>query len=379
MKVVKKTSEPSKQTSNNLSVKQVAQLLNKSEQTITNWCHSGTLLASPQAFGSKLTFTIPEAEVWRMKVLLDSKAKEKEKPVSPKSKTSNHLELIDSWIRHCEQGMILDRKSNTNRRPYSSTTTHTFRQTVTKFLEKHESISFASIKSELINIPKENFGKRYGLYSVACAFYNFLIQEGHGSEEEYLKLKSLRPKRFLPAKKHSLTEDQLNEVLKVCKDTYERTLITLLAYTGVRNAELRALRLADISLEKKTLDVRLGKGNKPRQIGLNQLSIQALDTYLKTHPKTDTDYLFTRILRATEEEVQLTADALIQKVKAIGKRKKFPLSPHALRRSFVTINANKGRNLVAIQLLCGHADLNTTRGYCMTSQDEAVQQSQDWD
>lgn len=383
MKVVKKSTQTSKEnadlgSSSILTVKEAASLLGKTEQTITNWCREGKLNGIEKEFGSKTTYQIPSSEAVKMKIALDEKQRQKvDSQVSVKEKPIHHVNLIDSWILHCEQGMILDRKNKTARRPYSSATIHTFRQTVKKFLEKYGSVSFSSVKSELISIPKENFGKRYGIYSCCLAFYNFLIQEGIGTDEEYNRIKSLRPKRFLPIKKNVLTEEQLLLAISACKNPFESCLVTLLGYTGLRNTELRNLKVSDLNLGARTLDVRLGKGNKARQVGLNRACVESLERYLAHYPRVGSEYLFTRWLNG--EEVQLSANSLIQTLRFIGNRKGIAMSPHTLRRSFVTINANKGRSLVALQLLCGHADLSTTRGYCMTTQDEAVAQCKGWD
>jgi integrase len=56
-----------------------------------------------------------------------------------------------------------------------------------------------------------------------------------------------------------------------------------------------------------------------------------------------------------------------------------PVTPHALRRAFVTINAYKGRPLPMLQIACGHSDITTTRSYCMTSEDETIEAMQNWD
>jgi site-specific recombinase XerD len=49
-----------------------------------------------------------------------------------------------------------------------------------------------------------------------------------------------------------------------------------------------------------------------------------------------------------------------------------------MRPAFVTINANKGRSLVMLQMACGHADIKTTRDYCRTSEQEMVKAMQEW-
>jgi integrase len=66
------------------------------------------------------------------------------------------------------------------------------------------------------------------------------------------------------------------------------------------------------------------------------------------------------------------------RLEKLGQRIGIPVTPHALRRAFVTLNANKGRPLVMLQIACGHSDIATTRSYCLTSEDEAIQAMQGW-
>jgi hypothetical protein len=47
------------------------------------------------------------------------------------------------------------------------------------------------------------------------------------------------------------------------------------------------------------------------------------------------------------------------------------------RRIFQWI-LNNGRQLVHLQIACGHADITTTRSYCQTSQDEVLEAMRGW-
>jgi site-specific recombinase XerD len=71
-------------------------------------------------------------------------------------------------------------------------------------------------------------------------------------------------------------------------------------------------------------------------------------------------------------------DNLYQLLQQIGKRAKVKVSPHALRRAFVTINANKGRPLQMLQMACGHSKITTTMSYCQTSEQEVIDAMKDW-
>jgi integrase/recombinase XerD len=74
----------------------------------------------------------------------------------------------------------------------------------------------------------------------------------------------------------------------------------------------------------------------------------------------------------------MTRDGLLNRIHKLGKRIGIDVSPHALRRAFVTINANKGRSLVMLQMACGHSDIKTTRSYCKTTEDEMIREMQQW-
>ncbi len=74
----------------------------------------------------------------------------------------------------------------------------------------------------------------------------------------------------------------------------------------------------------------------------------------------------------------MVRDGLYVRLRLIGKRVGVVVSPHTLRRAFVTLNANQGRSLVMLQIACGHANINTTRSYCQTSEDEVIAAMQNW-
>jgi integrase len=380
MKIVKKNKETPKKSlifgktgGHLLSVREAADFLGKTEVTISNWCKEGRLKGLPREFGTKITFLIPPEECFRVKMQLEEKKKEKLYQDNIRRKKSyNHKGLVLLWAKMCEQGLMA------KGRPMSPHTIKNMTRTINKFLETHYAVEYATLKGEFINIPPEMYGKKYGIFQAVCSFYSFLIQEGYGTPEEYERIKSLRPKRFLPAKQSTISEEQLNNLIEACKDSYERALIVLLANTGLRNAELRALKLSDIDVENRRLTVKLGKGNKTRKVGLNSRSLQALETYLTDNPKLEDNYLFTHN-KGKLKGMPLSAFSLIWKVESIGKRIGLEVHPHMFRRAFVTINVNKGRSLVHLQLLCGHSDMRTTRSYCMTDLDEAVKQSQEWD
>jgi integrase len=74
----------------------------------------------------------------------------------------------------------------------------------------------------------------------------------------------------------------------------------------------------------------------------------------------------------------LDNDQISKRFQRFSKRLGFTVTPHSLRRAFVTINAGKGKPIVHLQIACGHADINTTRAYCQTSENEVIEAMKNW-
>jgi integrase/recombinase XerD len=148
-------------------------------------------------------------------------------------------------------------------------------------------------------------------------------------------------------------------------------MLIVLGGTGLRVSEAVALKRDDVCLEKQTLIVRLGKGNKTRIVGLSPLVVQAI---AEQYEAVASAWVF-----SDEDGQQTTRTGLYHRLRRVGQRAGVKVSPHALRRAFVTLNANKGRPLQMLQMACGHSDIKTTMSYCMTSEQEVVEAMKKWD
>ncbi|MGC9341438.1 MAG: tyrosine-type recombinase/integrase, partial [Bacteroidales bacterium] len=149
--------------------------------------------------------------------------------------------------------------------------------------------------------------------------------------------------------------------------TRNRLIIELLYQTGIRRAELIALRIDSFQISKNQLRV-FGKRNKERIIPVTHSLAKLFEDYLfirnSTFPGLEMDNLF---LTSKGKQVY---DKLIYRIVQnflglVTTRDK--KSPHVLRHSFATHLLNKGADLNAIKELLGHANLSATQVYTHNS------------
>ena len=146
----------------------------------------------------------------------------------------------------------------------------------------------------------------------------------------------------------------------------DAAIFEVLVNTGVREAELAALTLADIQIteRKGKLLVRNGKGNKSREIPLNCDARAALQKYIAVRPINSGDRIF------FGQRGPLQRNAIYRVVNQIGRRGAGieDLSPHVLRHTCFTRMAKAGVDLTTIASIAGHSDTKTTtRFYVSTS------------
>jgi integrase/recombinase XerD len=143
----------------------------------------------------------------------------------------------------------------------------------------------------------------------------------------------------------------------------DRAMLELLYSTGIRNAELRALTVADIG--ERTLAIRAGKGNKDRVVPLGKTAASVLSDYMQqARPKLAChDGVYNIFL--TKNGLPLDCFAVINAVRraahAAGIKKH--IHPHSIRHACATHMLKGGADIRHIQKLLGHATLQTTQIY----------------
>ena len=128
---------------------------------------------------------------------------------------------------------------------------------------------------------------------------------------------------------------------------------------GLRVSEVVALKVSDIDNERMLLRVEQGKGQKDRFVMLSPQLLELLrDWWWVARPRA---WLFLGSTRSTPMSTRQLCRAVRTAAHAAGIAKR--VSPHTLRHSFATHLLEQNVDIRVIQVLLGHARLDTTALY----------------
>ena len=209
-------------------------------------------------------------------------------------------------------------------------------------------------------------------------YNSFLIEEGIQKDivildKDYIKIQKSMINKTIPSRqeinklKHWVCKDEKNAKRDFC-------FLSILIYGGVRESEIVTIRLIDIKLEEKFINI-IGKGNKFRQIVINNSMYEAISEYLDERNKINTinPYLFVGQKNKNSKEPlnRNFCNRLLNKYKDLCKIEK--LHPHMLRAFFCS-NAlhNAGYTIDQVANQAGHSSLNTTKGYLVTDREDLL-------
>jgi len=190
------------------------------------------------------------------------------------------------------------------------------------------------------------------------------------SDEEYRRITEIKPDggTRLPAGR-STSGGELSALVDACDrdpgaaGIRDAAMLAVLYTGGLRRSEVAGLTLADYTPAPPTLRVR-GKGRKEREVPLPDSAHAALAAWLTLRgeapgglflPLSHGGRIIGRSITA-----QAVNNMLIKRAREAGVDH---LSPHDLRRTFVSTLLDKGADISTVQQLAGHASVTTTQRY----------------
>jgi integrase/recombinase XerC len=166
-------------------------------------------------------------------------------------------------------------------------------------------------------------------------------------------------KQQLKDSEYTLTSRELKKLIGAAPNLRDRTLIKLLAVTGLRRFEIRDLDLRDIDFKNRILHI-VGKGDKERDVPCPEEVLTDI-RYLVGSRKTGTVFQSNRggpfVLHHINRILAKTG-------KRAGLENPNPkyivLNPHLLRHTFARLWKDKGYSIESLSKILGHTSVKTT-------------------
>lgn len=209
-------------------------------------------------------------------------------------------------------------------------------------------------------VHQRKMGVRPPTMNSTASALRFFFNVTCGRPEALRHLTLVAQARKLP---NVLAADEVLRLLEAAKGVKYKAALGVAYGAGLRVSEVAHLKVSDIDSQRMLLRVEEGKGNKDRNGLLSPRLLSLLrEWWCVEKPRT---WLFPgqdplqpisarQLYRAVEEAAAAAG---------IAKR----ISPHTLRHSFATHLLEQGVDIRVIQVLLGHAKLDTTARYAQVA------------
>ena len=232
--------------------------------------------------------------------------------------------------------------------------------------EKLNSIDIQTYKSYLKNIENQkpvtinrklNALKKFNEYLVDKGIQNDIVID----KRDYIKIAPNFVKKDAP------DEKEINKLIHKAVDSKRDTCIIILASNGgLRAEEIVNIKLIHVHLEQRFIAI-IGKGEKYREVTINDKMYKALQEYLEERLQTNLDnpYLFVGKKSSFYKDKPMSRSIVNRILNKYNVEVKIEdLHPHLLRHYFgSTAYYKAGYSLIQIASQLGHSDIKTTRGY----------------
>jgi integrase/recombinase XerD len=236
------------------------------------------------------------------------------------------------------------------------------RQTITEYLEGLTEISYTTHCRH---------------QAILQALFNFAVEHGHISANPIARLRRRKPD---PVKgehasdrlSHYLTPEQLHRLYQaITPDCRLHALVRMLHRTGARIAEILALDLADVDLDRRRFQA-IGKGNKQWWCFYSEDAATALTKYIRFYRHPDSEALFTAQHRVSGQVNRLSYRTAHSHWRtAIADYPELDgIRLHDLRHTFATERVGL-MGIEELRALMGHQNIQTTLHYQKVTSQQA--------
>lgn len=232
-----------------------------------------------------------------------------------------------------------------------------------------------NVRAWLADLGKDGKSERtISLYCIAIkGLSTYLWSDEITKENILIRVKVPKAKRV---GKQRPSDQDVRSLLQACKPhtlsgIRGLAMVRLMMDCGLRRAEVRDLKAADVNLLQRWIVVT-GKGDKQRKLGLTAEAARVLRRYWTTsRPETADPHLF-----VSQEGRRLSLQAVYEAVKGLASDAEVEIKPHDLRRYFGTKFQEEHKDLARTRDALGHANVRTTDLYLSPDQEDVVRKMQ---
>jgi len=267
------------------------------------------------------------------------------------------------WINKVHENLILRGRSERTYENYKSVLLRFFKyydsNTNIKKLKESDIIDF--VNDEYIKPNKCKNTYNLGVASIRL-FYLICFDKSLNR----ILLPSSKLTKKIPT---TISKEDFLKIFNGDKNLKHKCWLLLAYCSGLRVDEVATLRIENIYASEHKIKV-LGKGNKERYTILHDITIKFLTMYYKEQKMTKKyGYLFEKYSYKSQLD-HINSKSIINYFTFI--KDEYDLNDnitfHSLRHSFATNYLKSGGNLLTLQSMLGHTNLNTTTIYLHLSQ-----------
>lgn len=200
---------------------------------------------------------------------------------------------------------------------------------------------------------------------VFSSFFGWLFREGLIEKNPVVNLGSIKVAK---EEKKVFTDIDMEKMRQGCKRAVDRAIISFLASTGCRVAELVGLDRSALDLDNLECVVR-GKGNKERTVYLDTVTAMYIRNYLATRRDVCPALFVTRARK------RFQTGGIRDMLKRLEERSGVDhVHPHKFRRTLATNMAKRGMPIQTIAAILGHEKIETTMEYIVMNKENTKMQ-----
>lgn len=204
---------------------------------------------------------------------------------------------------------------------------------------------------------------RIRLRAIRC-FCGFLEREGFVETSPFHTVEIPKVPIRYP---EIITQEQARRLLGAARrrtwtGSRNSAILTTFLDTGLRLSELVHLNLEDVDLQRLTIRIRSGKGDKERHVYIGRVLLRALRQWVDARGfhAGGTPFYLTRDGNPLDRR---NVERIIERIAARSGLEGIRISPHILRHTFATHYVRNGGDPFSLQRILGHSDIKTTMIY----------------